>query len=374
MPSGAKKRKAAKKKKEKEANIANSATNSQGDDDLKTHDEKESDGGEVSSPESQDHPNLQHPFTEGEEEEVEKEDTTSARSFVSENKPVGEVNNDGESIQEVAIEEEGVVQIDNNLKPEDDSESKTVTIEHVESVKETHHGGLSGEGGSSSSSSSDDVVEKNIVVVESAESKEGIYNSVSESAPFVDSVKLVNSFSEVVTQITDSVPDGDAYKLVVETVPIVDSDKVSLFEEVVQETKSAPIENFATSDAVESGLKKDGEKMLPSVEVGTGVSSVVMDFGSQNKEDIVVSTSDQNAAASLDAMGSAAQENEDKLLVSFDASRVDTRNGAAHIKDSRIPESSDSQPMAPIDNLRNRAWRCLIGLCSLWNFEKYSGH
>uniref|UniRef100_A0A5B6Z4T1 Putative enolase-phosphatase E1 n=1 Tax=Davidia involucrata TaxID=16924 RepID=A0A5B6Z4T1_DAVIN len=334
-----------------------------GDDDLKTHDEKESDGGEVSSPGSQDHHNHQHPFTEGEEEEVEKkEDTSSARSFVTENKPMGAVTNDGESIQKVAIEE-GVVQIDSNLKPEDDSESKNVSIEYVE---ELHHGGSSREGGSSSSSSSDDeshVFEKNIVVLES---KDGDYDSVSESAPFVESVKPVSSLSEVVTQITDCVPVGEAYNLAVETAPVVDSDKVSLSEEVVQvtETESAPIENFMASDVVELGLKKDGERMLTSVEEGTGVSSVVMDLGSQNKEDIVVSTSDQNAAASLDAMGFAAQENEDKLLVSFNASRVDTNNGAEHIKTSGIPESSDSQPLvASAPGARQTtSWKSCCGL------------
>uniref|UniRef100_A0A5B6Z640 Putative enolase-phosphatase E1 n=1 Tax=Davidia involucrata TaxID=16924 RepID=A0A5B6Z640_DAVIN len=339
MPSGAKKRKAAKKKKEKEANITESATHSQqGDDDLKTHDEKESDG-EVSSPTSQDHHNDQHPFAEGEEEELEKrENASSARSFVTEMKPIEAVNNDGESTQKVAIEE-AVVQIDSNLKPEDDS-----------------------------------IVEKNIVVMESGELKEGAYNSreltegaynsVSESATFVDSVKLVDSLSEVVTKVTDSVPVGEAYNSVVETATFVDSDKVSLSEEMVQVTESESVENFVTSDVVELGLKENGKKMLPSEDESTGVSSVMTDLGSQNKEDKVVSTPNENAAASSNAMGFAAQENEDKLLVSFNASRVDTNNGAEHIKTSGIPESSDSQTQvasAP-QAVQTTSWRSCCGL------------
>uniref|UniRef100_A0A5B6Z2Y1 Putative enolase-phosphatase E1 n=1 Tax=Davidia involucrata TaxID=16924 RepID=A0A5B6Z2Y1_DAVIN len=368
MPSGAKKRKAAKKKKEKEANITESATHSQqGDDDLKTHDEKESDG-EVSSPTSQDHHNDQHPFAEGEEEELEKrENASSARSFVTEMKPIEAVNNDGESTQKVAIEE-AVVQIDSNLKPEDDSESKNVSIEYVE---------LSREGGSSSSSSSDDeshIVEKNIVVMESGELKEGAYNSreltegaynsVSESATFVDSVKLVDSLSEVVTKVTDSVPVGEAYNSVVETATFVDSDKVSLSEEMVQVTESESVENFVTSDVVELGLKENGKKMLPSEDESTGVSSVMTDLGSQNKEDKVVSTPNENAAASSNAMGFAAQENEDKLLLSFNAPRVDTSIGVEHIKDSGIPESSDSQTQvasAP-QAVQTTSWRSCCGL------------
>ncbi|KAA8519571.1 hypothetical protein F0562_013805 [Nyssa sinensis] len=371
MPSGAKKRKAAKKKKEKEANIADCTTHSQGDDDLKTHDEKESDGGEVSSPMSQDYHSEQHPFTEGEEKEVEKrEDVSSARSFVTENKPMEAVNDDGESAHKVAIEE-AVVQIDSKL--EDDSESKNVSIEYVESVKELHDVGSSREGGSSSSSSSsgssssDDeshVFEKKVVVVESGEATEGPYNSVSESATFVDSVKLVDSLSEGVTQVTDNVPTGEAYNSVVETAAFVDSDKISLSKEIIQVTESAPVENFVTSDVVESELKENGKKFLLSVDESIGVSSIVMDMGSQNKEDKVVSRSDENTAPSSDALGFAAQENEDKLLLSFNAPRVDTSISAEHIKDSEIPESSDSQPLvasAP-QAVQTSSWKSCCGL------------
>ncbi|XP_059664703.1 uncharacterized protein LOC132310925 [Cornus florida] len=367
MPSGAKKRKAAKKKQGKESNNSTDpAFHSQGDDGVKTHDENENDGGEVSSPMSQDHLNHQHQFTEGGEEEVEKrEDASSARSFVLEKNSIEGFGNNGESMQKGAMEEEGVVQIDSNLKPEDESEGKSISIE-------SHDKGSSTDDGSSSSSSSDDeshVVEKNVVVVESGESKEENYCSSLDAASFVDTIKPVDSLSKLVTQITD-IPVEGAYNLVVETAPVIDSDKVSLVEEVVQVTESAPVVDFVSSDVVESGLKENAEKKLPSEDKSAEASSIYVDSGSQNKEDKMVLTSDENAAATSDAMGFAAQEDEDKLLLSLNAARVENGNGAECIKDSEIPECSDNQPQvaSTTQPVQTSFWK---GCCGL--FEVFTG-
>ncbi|KAL4019517.1 hypothetical protein IC575_018266 [Cucumis melo] len=64
MPSGAKKRKAAKKKKELEAHI----NPAQGNENAKNQDDKGSDSGEIDSPASQNHPSHSNPFGEGNKE------------------------------------------------------------------------------------------------------------------------------------------------------------------------------------------------------------------------------------------------------------------------------------------------------------------
>ncbi|THG02747.1 hypothetical protein TEA_009306 [Camellia sinensis var. sinensis] len=247
MPSGSKKRKAAKKKREKGAN--NSTTHSHGnplwpslfsadphvthlsitptilsfislrDEDLKVHDEKESDGGEANSPASQDHHNHQHRFTEGEEEGMEqREDISSVRSMVTESESMVGVNSNGDSREEMAMKEDNA-QIDWELKHEADSDSKNGSIEYVESVKESHGVRMSHDGGrsSSSSSSSDDeshVVDKNIVVIEYRESKEDALNSVAESDAFEDVVKIARL--PEITPVTDGVSVIDDYNLAVD--------------------------------------------------------------------------------------------------------------------------------------------------------------
>ncbi|KAF8400242.1 hypothetical protein HHK36_013539 [Tetracentron sinense] len=97
-------------------------------DDLKSHDEKESDGGDLSSPASQDHHN--HPFEGDDDGEQEKRDSSS----------------------DVPVEGSDVVR---EFKSDEDSEIQNVSIEYVESVKEeeSRFGGSSGDAGSSGSSS-----------------------------------------------------------------------------------------------------------------------------------------------------------------------------------------------------------------------------
>ncbi|GFY88639.1 hypothetical protein Acr_06g0005790 [Actinidia rufa] len=303
-----------------------------GDDDLKVLEEKESDGGDTSSPTSQDHPNHQHPFTEGEEEMVKREDTSYVRSNVTENEPVVGADSIGESIQEATMEESNVIQIDWEINPEDYSYGENVGVEKIESKNKSHGGSTGGSSSSSSSSSSDDeshVVEKNIVVVESGKSKEGTPSAVTDSAAFDDSVKTADL--PEVTHVTDGVLVMDAYNLavgepkeeaddpvvaepvsvnlvkpadlpdvthvtggvsvteayslvveeasksVVETMILVDSQDVS--KEVVRVNDSATLENPTSFSECESGLKENGKHE------SSGVSPAVMDMRSEPKED-----------------------------------------------------------------------------------------
>ncbi|KAM7500622.1 hypothetical protein LguiA_025036 [Lonicera macranthoides] len=318
MPSGAKKRKAAKKKK-----IIDQSTSSTlslgGEKDLNRIDEKESDGGEGSSPASQDHSTHQHPFTEQEEDqEVEKrEDPPSVQSFLSESLRGGEPR-----------ERQGCVRIEKELKSDEGFESKNVIIEWG---KELHDGSSSG---SSSSRSSDDesrILDKKIVVV--------------ETATPVDSVKLVEPLSEAVTQANDSVP--------------------------VDVNKSVSGDSIMNSSVVVGlGLKDNGKQKLPSLDQNIRVSPVT-GFMSKKEEDEVVSTSNEQATSSLDANDSvsATQVDEDRPLLSVNASKVGTSNGQEHARYSET-DCSVNEPLiasAP-QTVQKTSWK---GCCGI--FELFSG-
>ncbi|XP_023543820.1 uncharacterized protein LOC111803573 [Cucurbita pepo subsp. pepo] len=77
MPSGAKKRKAAKKKKELEAHINPSSNASQGNEDVKNRNDKGSDSGEVESPASENQPSHSNPFGKGNKEVEESSSSNS---------------------------------------------------------------------------------------------------------------------------------------------------------------------------------------------------------------------------------------------------------------------------------------------------------
>ncbi|PSS02965.1 Chitinase [Actinidia chinensis var. chinensis] len=402
MPSGAKKRKAAKKKKEKEANNS-SSTLSHGDDDLKVLEEKESDGGDTSSPTSQDHHNHQHPFTDGEDEMVKREDTSYVRSNVTENEPVVGADSIGESTQDATTEESNVIQIDWEINPEDYSYGENVGVEKIES-KNKSHGGSSSSSNSSSSSSDDEshFVEKNIVVVESGKSKEGTPSVVTDSAGFDDSVKIAD-LPEVthvtdgvlvmdaynlavgepkeeaddpvvaellsvnlvkpadlpdVTQVTGGVSVTEAYSLVVEeasksvveTMILVDSQDVS--KEVVRVNDSATVENPTSFSECESGLKQNGKHE------SSGISPAVMDMRSEPKEDKMSPKAIEYSAVSSVAMSLGVQEDDDKLPQS------------SCVKDSAVTECSDSQTLVVLAPrpVQTTSWTSCCGL-----FELFTG-
>lgn len=390
MPSGAKKRKAAKKKKDKgTANIINPA---RGNGDLKA---QESDGGETSSPVSQ-QSQQERPF-----DEDEKRDPSPVRSFVPDNKSVEVVVNDGDDDQEVVAEVEGVVPIDGQLNSEEGSESKDVRIEHVESAKEPRSGSSSSRSSSSNSSSSSDdespVVEENSVVLESQKLEEESYNSVPEG----------NSSSTEVTWVTDSAPAKEDYNLGSETEPVVDlvEPVESVVEKVIPLTENAPVETSINCDVAELGTKEKDEQLLPSLDEKT----IVTDFESKKTEEKVyplpygnagessnandvaskenvskLPQSSHDAGESFSANGFASKENESKLSQSShapivetsngvgqsNAPTVQTSNGVGNIKDSEIPECFENQPLtaATPRQVQTTSWK---GCCGL--FEVLAG-
>lgn len=262
----------------------------------KHFDEKESDGGEVSSPAARDESG--HSFSKGQEVDLGKrEDGSSAQVVVPESGSLGK----GDTL-EVGTKEEGGVQIEWELKLEDDCKSKNISIESAEEV----HGGGSSSSGSSSSSSSDDesrdvedntaVVETGLVVdtvepvetgqvvatvkpvetgqvVQSVELVETLAEVVSQVMEKVEveesdnkvsetgsSIKLDDSLSSIVDQVSDSIPARETENIVAEAVQVV---------ALAKPTDCSPEVVYKVNDTVQNGETRNGD-----VETASLVESV----------------------------------------------------------------------------------------------------
>lgn len=171
MPSGAKKRKAAKKKKEIESTTSsnNPQQQQQGENELKSIDEKGSDG---DSPAYRNHGDDQNnQFNEGSEEVEEIEVKPSAAAVVAKSSE--------EKVGEAEGGKEGVVEIEWDMKSEE-------SLEKIDSPKDLNYGSRKNNGGSN------DVIETGTA----KNSKDESYNnSVAEVSD--DLVKAVTSVTEM---------------------------------------------------------------------------------------------------------------------------------------------------------------------------------
>lgn len=261
-----------------------------GNDDPKSQDERESDGGDAGSPASQDHHNHQHPFQEG-NGELEKRDPTPVRSSDSERK----------SMAEVAQGLEDAVNIGREVKTEDDSGSQSINIRHVEFVKESH-------GGSSSSSSSDN---ESQVCEKRAASHNGENNPA-------------DLFPKEVIQGNEKASLVEADNSAVETAPIGHSVEPLVIEseEVIHVTQDDSVEISAVPDVVESlkenkESKRNEEKGNPFVEDNNGTSPTVVE--------------------------TVTNENEGKILPTSVTPTDETSNVGESTRDSKIPDCSENQ-------------------------------
>ncbi|XP_061948584.1 nucleolin 2-like [Populus nigra] len=248
MPSGAKKRKAAKKKREQEANNNNnssvSTNNPQGNDDPKSHDERESDGGEVGSPVSQDQHNHQHPFNEG-NGQSEKGGPLPSDSLADQNKPMEVVTGDAEGSLKVESEDNIAVNIEREVNSKQNVESKNVLIEHVDSSKESHD--EDDRSSSSSFSNESQAFEK--------KSKEA-NDEEKENGSFSEEVKQIPENEKPVKEAdSNSVLETASADLVHPVVPISETAKVVI--------EIAQVENPEVLEVVESGFEDDEDKLLP---------------------------------------------------------------------------------------------------------------
>ncbi|KAL8103560.1 hypothetical protein AgCh_027947 [Apium graveolens] len=375
--------------------------------DVKQFDEKESDGGEVSSPASRDE--SAHSFGKVEEVDLGKsEDGSSAQVVVPESGSLGK----GDA-PEVGRKEEGGVQIEWELKLEDDCKSKNISIESAEKV----HGGGSSSSESSSSSSSDNesrdvednnaVVETGLVVdtvepvqtglvvgtvepvetgqvVESIELVETLADVVSQVIEKVEveesdnkiietgsSIKLDDSISAIVNQVSDSIPSRETENLVAEAVQVVDlakptdcsSELVYEVNDTVQngETRNGDVETAplvkSEKDSVEDTFEIENaltENYITShpVELDLPGEKEILKLDNINADSpqLVDSGSENKelttsgkAVTFSDAKDSATEVQEDKLELSYNSFVGPTSNGAVPVPDYQNPENSSNQ-------------------------------
>ncbi|XP_021293856.1 uncharacterized protein DDB_G0271670-like [Herrania umbratica] len=302
MPSGAKKRKAAKKKKEQAANNINSSTNNSphGNDDPKSQDERDSDGGDVGSSASQDDQNHQNAFSQGEEEG--RSAPSSVQSYVTEDKSVEEATRDAESTEKLGLDDVVAVKNDKELEPED-MESTRVIIQHIE------HDKSSSSSSRSSSSSSDDESEAS-----EKKSKEEAFNFVPEATSYNIEDKSATIMSEKVAKVAENETLGDVDgNSAVETAAVDNLVKPVLsMPEEVDHAVEFSIKKSVVSDVVESGLKESEEKLLPS-----------------------------SNGFSRDEL----EGNEGKIFPLSSTSTAESSNVAEKVRDSGTPDYSEKQPL-----------------------------
>lgn len=300
-----------------------------GNGDPRSQDERESDSGEVASPVSQDH---LHPFNKG-NEESEWRSSSLVQSFVPENKPLERVSGDVERSQKVGLKDDDDVKIERELSPMQDVESQDVTVEHVDSTKESHDGDDS----SSSSSSSDNESQ----ALEKKWKEEG-YKSVLSAASRTNEEK---AFSEEVAQTSkNEKPVREANSnSVAKTVPAVNlaTPVVPISETVKRVSLGAEVENSEILDVVESGLAENEDKLLPtSAEVTVDLPVVAVPV---KNEDKIFPILDENAGTSSNVVVSAVNGNESKTLTSSGTNAAEAGNDAGNTKDSQISECTENQ-------------------------------
>ncbi|OIW17942.1 hypothetical protein TanjilG_17778 [Lupinus angustifolius] len=305
MPSGPKKRKAAKKKKQNENNI----NNLQGNDELKSQDEIGSDSGEVSSPRHHDHgSHHQNPFNEGSEED-EKRDPPAAQPIASDAKSMEEIPGDTQIDKMLGHKEDNVVLIAGDMKSEESSESKDVSFEHIETAKESCYGNENGSG-----TSNDESVTKN-------NPKDEDYNSIEEAIVCHELVKSIDSPPSDVTSISENAP--------------VEETGNSAAESSVNSVKA--VASLSVTENDDNGSVLVEKTVVPSL----GVTDLAMKIN----EDRVYALIDEGARTSnLEEPKPTECDNE--VLASLSANPfTKSFNGAEHIKESESPESSENQPL-----------------------------
>nr|GMD03108.1 suppressor protein SRP40 [Ipomoea batatas]GME16374.1 suppressor protein SRP40 [Ipomoea batatas] len=352
MPSGAKKRKAAKKKKESEVKGASQLPNStslsvpltHGEEDLKHHDDKDSDGGELCSPASQDN-RSQDQFVEGDEEEGDKRE----ESLLDQSSGV---TSEGEQMEKkVVVEGESVIHVERELKGLDEPRDKDINVECIESSRGSHEGGSLKSSTSSSSSCSDD------------ESDAAVKNKITVANSPIGVENELDSLSAA--KVTDSILETGTCNSDVGAVTSIGLDKTAISEEMIQVEDST-----MTSYAIQSDLVKNEKKKLGVDDENASISEVRVGVGSQTNDNKAVQTSHDTAAETLYGKGSATQENGVKPTPAYDSPEVDVSTGADPIKDSEIPECSDSQP--PVGSvLQPVQTTSFKGCCGL--FELFTG-
>ncbi|WOG85029.1 hypothetical protein DCAR_0104215 [Daucus carota subsp. sativus] len=332
MPSGAKKRKIAKKKKSLQASSSNpnSSVQSQGSDDVQHYDDKGSDTG---SPASQEHCDSEHPLAEGDHKDVEKRAGGSSDQLAVSEQSSQEV---GVGSGDNVATEENIIQIDWELKSEEDYGSRDGSIES----KEVHTGGsLSGSSGSSDDSShscsdDDSRVENKREVVEAGHAVDALWEAANQVGTTISA-----------EEHSDAVREPACVKI---------PNKSSMIKEVVQIDKSPigdypakPVDNLLEVQEVGFILegRENADKNIPSSNNSTGISPVLMDLVLRKDDDKEVIRTEEKPAVPANVSNFVVEGKDAKLRVSVDAPTVHASKDAGHIKASDSPECSESKAL-----------------------------
>jgi len=282
-----------------------------GNDEVKSQDEKGSDGGEGGSPSHGD-----HDLAFNEEEEEERDPSAAQPSDAATSKDLEA------KIGETEGGKEGVVVVEWDEKSEENSESKDVSAGLVESAKESHHGN----GKSDSSSDETGTV---------TSSKDESHDSINETVAFGELVKSTDSLHAKVSPVTQNV--------LAET-----SDSVA-------EPSNEPVKSVASVPDVQT-IHNDNA----SLEKSTGSQVEATDLAVKKNEDEEHPITDQNVRTlSLEEPKPREFDNEVSASVSHSPIPESTL-GAEHVKDSDAPESSENQVLTSFS---------LLVLYSLYQFN-----
>ncbi|XP_038723440.1 uncharacterized protein LOC120015210 isoform X2 [Tripterygium wilfordii] len=360
MPKGAKKRAAAKRKKELEANnhidSSSGGDNPQGNDDVKNQDERESDGGETGSPGSQDQDNHQHPFKNG-NEEPNKSNLSTTQAIVGNNNSVEGITGDVEGNERVGLVDDNSVQMERELKSKS-VERNIINIDHIQSDIDTHD-----EYDWSSRTSSPDFESQ---VSERKHETPNILGSEAGSTVF--GVKTADSLCKE-EQVSEAPHLGDATSsLVTATAPVVDSGTpdLSTSVEAINVIESASLKNSAVHDTIQYGSKNNYDNLLPTSDEFIADSLATLDGASKENKDNVLPNVNENFGKSSAVVESAGSGNDGKMLTSAGTSTTETSNGAKYIDGSRVPDSSENQPLVESAPRMSQRTSCL-SCCGLFD-------
>ncbi|XP_021764172.1 uncharacterized protein LOC110728811 [Chenopodium quinoa] len=301
MPSGAKKRKAAKKKAQKQAHNTD-GSHLQGIDETKSHDERESDGGE------------------GERESSEERGVSK--------------NEEGE---------QNVAEFSKEAKLKENYDDDEVRVNVEDDVRGTKNGKHKSSSSSSSGSSSDD---DEIAV----EKEKSVVSEVQSSLP--EASREDSVISEVV------------YGSVEESIPVEESVKqvVSLPQEVKTESVSADVEDPVITHVIESEKKQNLDEVLSAGEKQT-VSPGVTEFLQEKIEKKIIQAQEEGPRNQSESADITARNGEG-LPQSSGVTSADACFEDNHVKESETQKYVEEQPLAPSAPLPVRR-TSLMNCCGL---------
>ncbi|XP_008443818.2 uncharacterized protein LOC103487318 isoform X1 [Cucumis melo] len=343
MPSGVKKRKAARKKKEKEAKIDKSI-----DEEFKSQNGSNFGSREVNAVHDRD--NSHNPLDGSNGKVVENVyDASPVLSTVDEDESLGtEIQGNNEGVHKFGFDGNGAVEVEKELTSAKNNSCQSISIEYVEGKK---YDEKEDENSSCSSGEECSITDKK--------------KNVCNNNPDESSTPTIG--------INESASVGECTNLLVETTQVPDSVKyeVPVCTEKICPMKVAAGENLVVSETAKSGLKEDANTLLSKQCDGTRVVSLTNpDSLPKENEDKVLSEEMKYHQMSSSMMEQGFKYQEGKQFLSSVSPAVGAIKNDAITKDSEIPicPKKQNSAAAPIVAQRTSIFTC----CGLFDLLKGS--